>query len=117
MKLFLDDIRTPPDNTWFVVRTAEAAIEELKKGRVTVASLDHDLVDGHYPWNAGHPYPSNDSLVASTGFMTGLNVVLWMQENNIWPDVGVVVHSQNDEGRKRMMEVIDNHYIFRLRNA
>lgn len=110
MKLFLDDIRFPPDASWIVVKTAEAAIEELKKGFITFASLDHDLVDGHYPWNAGSPYPSNDDLVKRTGALTGLDVVLWMQANNIWPIDGVIVHSQNDIGRERMKRIIKEHY-------
>ncbi len=114
MKLFLDDLRSPPDATWIVVRTAEAAIKELQKDHITFASLDHDLVDGHYPWNAGHPYPDNDVLVKRTGAMTGLNVVLWMKENKFWPVIGVVVHSQNDVGRERMMRIITEKYMIKI---
>lgn len=43
MKLFLDDIRNPPDDTWVVVRTAQEAIRALATGTVTVISFDHDL--------------------------------------------------------------------------
>lgn len=43
MKLFLDDIRNPPDNSWTIARTADVAIEFLKTGAVEEISFDHDL--------------------------------------------------------------------------
>lgn len=43
MKLFLDDIRIPPDNSWVIARTARAAIEFLATGAVEEISFDHDL--------------------------------------------------------------------------
>jgi hypothetical protein len=43
MKLWHDDIREAPDDTWTVARTNEAALLLLRTGEVTEASLDHDL--------------------------------------------------------------------------
>ena len=43
MKLWLDDVRTPPDETWLKARTVDAAIAMMKTGRMSEASLDHDL--------------------------------------------------------------------------
>lgn len=45
MKLFLDDIRNPPDASWHVSRTARDAIKQLATGKVTEISFDHDLGD------------------------------------------------------------------------
>jgi len=45
MKLFLDDIRNPPDNSWVIARTAKVAIEFLATGSVEKISFDHDLGD------------------------------------------------------------------------
>ena len=43
-KLFLDDLRAPPDQTWVVVRTVRAAIEYVETyGLPLEMSLDHDL--------------------------------------------------------------------------
>ena len=42
MKLFVDDVRNPPDDTWVVCRTFDEAISHLNNG-VTEISLDHDL--------------------------------------------------------------------------
>jgi hypothetical protein len=104
MKLWLDDVRDPVMYGyagWEWVRTAKEAIELLKTGRVTQASLDHDLEWEHYPWNDnGEPYKE----------MCGYDVVCWMEANDVWPINGTRVHSANPVGRLRMQQVIDKHY-------
>jgi len=52
MKLFIDDIRNAPDDSWIVVRTVTGAIRALATMEVDVISLDHDIahhvsVDGN----------------------------------------------------------------------
>lgn len=108
MKLWLDDIRDPakfgrPD--WIWVKTADEAIEMLKTGIVTVASLDHDLTEdqmvrgGYY----GEIYED--------GLKSGYDVVVWLEQHpDFWPPVYVHVHSANPVGRARMLQVIDRHY-------
>ena len=99
MKLWLDDIRTPPDDTWLWVKTAEDAITWLKTGSVTEASLDHDLAMLHYA-SALHP-----TLGKISKEMTGYDVVKWMVEHNVWPRV-VRVHSMNPVGAAAMRQLI-----------
>mgnify|MGYP000555942061 CR=1 FL=1 len=45
MKLYIDDLRNPPDNTWTVARTSAAAIKTLaEQPRLPeTISFDHDL--------------------------------------------------------------------------
>lgn len=43
MKVYLDDIRNPPDDTWIIARNYNQAINLLKTGKVTEISFDHDL--------------------------------------------------------------------------
>lgn len=43
MKLFLDDLRFPTDDSWSIVRDAENAISFLAMGVVEEISFDHDL--------------------------------------------------------------------------
>jgi hypothetical protein len=76
-----------------VVKTYEEAIELLKTGKVEKASLDHDLGTEK----------------------TGYDVICWMEENNVWPRNGVIVHSQNPVGKQKMEVVVKKHYgrIFR----
>ena len=92
MKLWLDDTRDPTklgftDFVW--VKTVEEAIYILETQKVNFASLDHDL-----------------------GFMTksGYDVILHMENNNIWPPEGVHVHSMNPVGRAKMEAAIKKHY-------
>lgn len=100
MKLWLNDVRDPEifglvDWTW--VKTYEDAIEALKSGQVECASLDHDL--GGWPIIGG-----------ILGEKTGYDLVCWMEEQNVWPLGGTVVHSQNPIGADRMRQVIERHY-------
>lgn len=80
MKIFLDDIRNPPSDSWKLVRTAQEAIEALKTGKVEWISLDHDL---------GENQP------------TGYDVVKWIEKevftNNFTPP-RILIHSMNTVG-------------------
>jgi hypothetical protein len=103
MKLWLDDVREPWKHGclgWEWAKTATEAIALLQTGKVTEASLDHDLAPEHYPWS-GVP------LERCHG--TGYDVVVWMEEHNVWPPNGVRVHSMNPVGRARMEAVIAKH--------
>lgn len=99
--LWLDDVRPPWKHGclgWEWVKTADEAIALLKTGRVHHASLDHDLSEEA---TMGMPKP---------GEKTGYTVVLWMEENDIWPSGLISVHSMNPAGRSRMQVAIDKHY-------
>jgi hypothetical protein len=100
MILWLDDVREPWKHgyinaTW--VKTAQEAIELLSTGKVQLASLDHDLEDGHYPWQ----YTDISKLER-----TGYDVVLWLESHPEFLPQTVLVHSANPEGRARMLEVL-----------
>lgn len=43
MKVFVDDLRIPPDNTWTLARTNTEAIRLLATGHVEHISIDHDI--------------------------------------------------------------------------
>lgn len=102
MKLWLDDVREPWKHGYVGVewaKTADEAISILKTGRVTFASLDHDLSEMA---TIGQPGPNEK---------TGYTVVCWLEEHpEFWPEDGVKVHSMNPVGAKRMRQVIEAHY-------
>lgn len=88
MKLFLDDIRNPPDNTWVVCRTAEEAIKCLKTGKVTLISFDHDL--------------------GEASDLNGNDVAKWIERSVFDKQSGVhmpkwQVHSMNPVGRRNII--------------
>lgn len=84
-KLFLDDLRAPPNGTWVVARSVAAAVEHTRiYGPPLEMSLDHDLGDGHdapeYLW-----YLINQAL---DGQLTVGQVL----------SIGLHVHSANPVG-------------------
>lgn len=100
MVLWLDDFRDPMKYGYLFARwakTYEEAIQLLKTGEITFASLDHDL-----GWES--------TLGLTTFEKTGYDVVSWMEEHNVWPINGVAVHSVNPVGVDRMEQVIERHY-------
>jgi len=51
LKLYLDDVRTPVDNTWVIVRNYDEFVNTIEKygiHKFELISLDHDLADEHY---------------------------------------------------------------------
>lgn len=49
MKIWLDDVREPPDNTWRWHKTPEPLVEALPRiwNDIDAMSLDHDLGEDH----------------------------------------------------------------------
>lgn len=90
MKIWVDDIRTPPDDTWVWSKTSKNAIMHLRYAKgaypIDVMSLDHDL----------------------GGDDTTRPVVLWCCENDFWP-VETVVHSANPVGVEWLEGMIERY--------
>ena len=82
VKVWVDDLRTPPDDTWRWFKDSASTLVWLESRYVeglslgSVMSLDHDL----------------------GGEDTTRPIVLWMCEREAWPDE-VRVHSANPVGR------------------
>ena len=91
MRLWLDDCRPAPPG-WAWAKTYGEAVALLETGEVTYASLDHDLAD--------------DVLADEK---TGYDVVLWMEQHDVWPRDGLDCHSMNPVGRARIEQVIRKH--------
>lgn len=90
MKVYLDDIRIPP-NDWEWVKWPKEAIKLLKTGKVTEISLDHDL--------------GNDKKG------TGYDVILWMEEavfNTSFIPPKIIIHTSNTSARKKMEAGVKN---------
>jgi hypothetical protein len=94
MKIYLDDIRNAPDDTWTVCRTAEEASDLLKLmgEAVEEMSFDHDL---------GYERT------------TGYDLACWMERDaseGRWDRVPpkLQVHSANPVGRKNIQAAIDS---------
>ena len=96
-KIWLDDERPRPDDSWVHMKNSTVCIYLLKafmrRSIIPEAiSLDHDL---------GY----SQSLREDD---TSRRVVLWMCENNFWPKM-VYVHTANPVGRDWLVGMVDRY--------
>lgn len=101
MKIWVDDIRTPPDESWVWAKTSAYAIELLNAWKIVQADLDsHGTFDRQLKlMSLDHDLGGDD---------TTRPIVLWMCENDFWP-VEVVVHSANPVGIEWLEGMIERY--------
>ncbi len=104
MKLWHDDIRVPPDDTWVWARTNEEAIEILQNHNVEIASLDHDL-----GLETVDPNEENAWLRKGQGVKTGLHLAWWMHKHPDRIPPKIIIHSWNIVGADLMASVLKSH--------
>lgn len=93
MKLWIDDIRTPPDDSWTWAKNYSAAVDYLGYGIADVVSFDHDL--------------GEDSK-------SGYHVVCWMESHDTWPATALI-HTANPVGRDNIARaLVVNGYDFSM---
>lgn len=101
MKLWHDDIRRPPDDTWAWARTNETAQYLLLGNNVVECSLDHDL--GLH--DADPDVPDADMQMGWDVENDGYKLVKWMIENDVVPEK-VTIHSWNYDGARKMYNAL-----------
>ena len=120
MKIYLDDVRTPIEDGWVVVRNYDQFVSNILYfglDQIELISLDHDLGDtAMQEWqrNVYHNYELNYDNITEK---TGMDCVKWLIER--WldgePVCRVMVHSANAIGSTNMMGYINNYrHIHRL---
>ena len=118
--LYLDDVRTPEDPRWFVVRSYDEFVEKINEfglENFEVISLDHDLgpqSTRHFIETARH---TGEIDYSSIDEKTGLDCAKWMVEIAMDTDIDlprIVVHSANPVGSANIMSYINN-YLYRER--
>jgi hypothetical protein len=113
-KIYLDDVRTPVDPTWKVVRNYEQFVDTITYiglENIDIISLDHDLGDSamaEWHKNVYHNYELNYDNITEK---TGMDCTKWLV--NQWldgaPYVQVNVHSANAVGASNMLGLIWNY--------
>lgn len=93
LRLWIDDIRTPPDDSWLWAKDSRGAIIALETAlgmeltdRIEIISYDHDL----------------------GGDDTSRKVIMWQCENDVWPQVAQI-HSGNPIGRDWLYGMIQRY--------
>lgn len=101
MKLWVDDLRTPPDDTWTWAKTVAHAIALLvSTPDIEVMSLDHDLGEGRGEFDYAAIYDTKP-------------IIYWLidrheEGTDQWPD-RVEVHSSNPPGATWLREMIKRY--------
>lgn len=113
--LYLDDVRTPVDPNWIVVRNYEefvSCIMYYGLGHFETISLDHDLGDGamtEYYTNVRNNYQLDyNNIQEKTGYDAAKFLVAESMDKNI-PLPLVYVHSANPIGSANIMGYINNY--------
>ena len=113
-RIYLDDVRTPIEHDWVVVRNYDefiSKVNELGFNDIELISLDHDLGDSamsEWHKNVYHNYTLNyDNITEKTGY----DCAKWLVEQ--WMDgrpiVDVYTHSANAIGSANIMGYINNY--------
>ncbi len=116
--LYLDDVRTPNDERWVVVRNYDEFVSHVRFNGLDayeVISLDHDLGDEsmyEYYTNVKNNFTLNyDNIVnEKTGMDCAKFLVAKSIEKGI-PLPQVYVHSANPIGSANMMGYINNYFM------
>lgn len=96
-KLFLDDLRTPPDADWIICRTADEFTHTIETMQLPcIISFDHDL---------GLEYDINNS--EKNGYWCVKWLVNYCIDNNLVLPI-IKVHSQNPIGKANIISYVNN---------
>jgi len=113
-KIYLDDVRTPVDKDWTIVRNFDefvSTVMYIGLNNIELISLDHDLGDtamAEWHRNVYHNYTLDYNNITEK---TGMDCAKWLVDQ--WlegaPVVDVVVYSSNAIGSANMMGYINNY--------
>lgn len=113
-KIYLDDVRTPIEEGWTVVRNYDefvSTIMYIGLDNIELISLDHDLGDtamNEWKYGVTKNYAINYDNITEK---TGLDCAKWLV--NQWldgkPVVDVFTHSANAIGSANIMGYINNY--------
>ena len=114
--IYLDDVRTPENEEWIVVRDYDefvSTVTLIGLENIELISLDHDLGDGamtEYYSNVKSNYTLDYNNIEEK---TGYDVCKFLVKHSMNIGVSlpkVVVHSANPIGAANMMGYINNYY-------
>ena len=109
LRLYLDDIRTPVDDDWIVVRNYDEFVAQIKLnglGNFEVISLDHDLGEGamvEYYTNVKNNYMLDYNNIEERTGMDCCRYLVSDSMNEKIPLPQIYIHSANPIGSANMM--------------
>lgn len=114
-RIYLDDVRTPVDNEWVVVRNYDefvSTINLIGLENIELISLDHDLGEGamiEYYTNVKNNYMLNYNNINERTGMDCCRFMVSESMNRKIPLPQIYIHSANPIGSANMMGYINNY--------
>lgn len=110
-RMYIDDLRNPPDRSWVVVRSVEAAQAYISEyGFPYLISFDHDL------GMKGKLLPSGLWVGEEVDLPSGYDFAKWLVEQDMdkpWMaavDFKYIVHSANPVGAANIYGYLNNYH-------
>ena len=115
IKLYLDDIRTPVDDSWVVVRSYDEFLYHVKLhnlGSYEVISLDHDLGEDIAKEKVASGMSKRQARAEKKLSKTGYDAAKWLvteSMTNKIPLPQIYCHSANPVGAENIIKYINNY--------
>lgn len=120
-RIYLDDVRTPKDPNWVVVRNYDefvSVIENEGLENIDLISLDHDLGDSAMDEYYRNVQPNflldYSNITEKTGYDCIKYIVNKLLDNPMETPPNIVVHSANPIGSSNIMGYYNN-YLMNIR--
>ena len=115
IQLYLDDIRTPNNDEWLVVRSYDELVSHIRLNgldKYEVISLDHDLGDTAQKEYFNNVSPNYQLDYNNILEKTGLDCAKWLvaeSMNSKIPLPQIYTHSANPIGAANIMGYVNNY--------
>lgn len=102
MKLFIDDIRQPYNESWTLATTNEEVVNfvNLYGDQITDISFDHDISIGIIAHGLNRPYPSPETFKVAAWY-----VARYYHARRHVAVPNMTTHSSNPDGRKAIIAI------------
>lgn len=102
MKLFIDDIRNAPDDSWVTARTITEAIRILATMHVDEVSIDHDISHQVIIGETERPYPCGEMFEAVAWYIKAMPKTSSPSR--------ITIHTSNPVGRQKIIDILHEKY-------
>ncbi len=112
MKLFVDDIRNAPDDTWTVARTVTDAIKVISRFGEGIyhISLDHDISHQIVMGEMSRPFPCGDAFQGVAHFIGEYYTNHELPANSVWgTSPRITIHSANPVGSEEIRLILQDY--------
>jgi hypothetical protein len=115
IQLYLDDIRTPNSDDWYLLRNYEELVSHIRLNgldKYEVISLDHDLGDTAQKEYYNNVSPNYQLDYTNILEKTGLDCAKWLvaeSMNSKIPLPQIYTHSANPIGSANIMGYVNNY--------